>query len=110
MRNAAGTIERLMGHVTLDTILALQYFSFTNADGCAACLANWFQEKLDAMSKEVDELLIPARECLAKVKPCDLATNATTDMRAAILQRWGDVARDLGVVNGRDTAQTQDCQ
>ena len=58
-------------------------------------------EEQQKFSAELDSLLVPARECLAKVLRCShiepVDTNGcSTNIRAGLLERWAEVARDPG--------------
>ena len=107
LRNTSEAISRLPGHIEFGTILALLFRKILRQSprlrellvplGSGQSAA----EKQEGLSAELDTLLVSARECLSKVLHCSDTEpvdtgECSTNIRAELLNRWADAARDPG--------------
>ena len=107
VRNAAEAITRLPGHIELGKILAKFFINSLRHNPRLRDLLITLgsggvdPDELPKLSAELDQLIIPARENLAKILSCTDTSSVnnnhcTTDIRANLLHRWADAARDPG--------------
>ena len=107
VRTAAEAITRLPGHIELGKILATFFINSLRQNPRLRTLlitlgsGSVDPDVLPKVSEELDQLIIPARENLAKIWSCaDTGPvkndQCSTDIRANLLHRWADAARDPG--------------